>query len=260
MRRAYVLLSGGIDSTTCLYLAARDWEEVVGVSVFYGQRHSREIEAATASCHRLGIRHHVLDLRSIVPKTMLTDPTAEVPNISYSEIQGVSPTYVPFRNGLMLSAAASWIQGERAQWDLGIRMRLTEAQQEVSAGRKIAKSIKYFHQELVDEWGLYFGAHAEDAHNWAYPDCTPEWIGAMANAIYVGTYRQLRLVTPLEWLGKADIIRLGERVGVRWTDTWSCYKGGAVHCGVCPTCRARRQGFLEAGVPDPTTYAQADAA
>lgn len=230
MQRAYVLLSGGIDSTTCLYLAARDWPEVVGVSVFYGQRHSREIEAAIKSCGRFGVRHHTLDLRAVVPKTMLTDSTAEVPNISYSEIHGVSPTYVPFRNGLMLSAAASWIQGERAEY------------------------------YLSDEWALYFGAHAEDAHNWAYPDCTPEWIGAMANAIYVGTYRQLRLLTPLEWLGKADIIRLGERVGVRWLDTWSCYKGDEVHCGVCPTCRARRQGFRDAAVIDPTIYAQADEA
>lgn len=241
MRRAYVLLSGGIDSTTCLNLAARDWPEVVGVSVFYGQRHSKEIEAAAISCHRLGVRHCTLDLRSIVPKTMLTDPHAEVPSIPYSEIRGVSPTYVPFRNGLMLSAAASWIQGERAKWAADNCGSWDPDQDQI-------------------EWGLYFGAHAEDAHNWAYPDCTPEWIGAMVNAIYVGTYRQLRLITPLEWLGKAAIIRLGEEVGVRWQDTWSCYKGEALHCGVCPTCRARRQGFIEAGVADPTIYAQSVAA
>ena len=238
MRRAYVLLSGGIDSTTCLYIATRDWPEVVGVSIFYGQRHRKEIDAAAISCRRLGVRHIVLDIWTIVPKTMLTDPTAEVPDVSYSEIQGVSPTYVPFRNGLLLSAAASFIQGERTEWDRADRH---------TSGNDL-------------EWGLYFGAHAEDAHNWAYPDCTPEFIGAMANAIYTGTYRQLRLITPLEWLGKAAIINLGESVGVLWFDTWSCYKGGDQHCGVCPTCRARREGFIEAGVNDPTIYAQSVAA
>lgn len=253
MKRAYVLLSGGIDSTTCIYLARRDWPEVVGVSVFYGQRHRKEIESATTSCHRLGVRHHVLDLSAIVPRTMLTDPTAEVPNIPYSEIQGVSPTYVPFRNGLMLSAASSFIQGERAQRD-------KEVWEEYDAVGGNLSRQKQLSQALRAEWGLYFGAHAEDAHNWAYPDCTPEWIGAMAGAIYVGTYRQLRLITPLEWLGKAAIIRLGSSVGVRWEDTFSCYKGDDVHCGICPTCRARRQGFLEAGIPDPTVYAQAIAA
>lgn len=251
MRRAYVLLSGGIDSTSCLYLAARDWPEVVGVSVFYGQRHSKEIEAAAVSCHRLGVRHTVLDLRSIVPKTMLTDPHAEVPSIPYSEIQGVSPTYVPFRNGLLLAAAASFIQGERDQSDrtmsqLGPARLRTEGEPIDLCG--------------PEEWGLYFGAHSEDAHNWAYPDCTPEFIGSIANAIYMGTYRQLRLITPLEWLGKAAIIRLGESVGVWWVNTWSCYRGEALHCGVCPTCRARRQGFIEAGVADPTIYAQSVAA
>lgn len=230
MRRAYVLLSGGADSTTCLYLAAREWPELVGVSVYYGQRHSKELESAAMSCRRLHAKHHVLDLRSIVPKTMLTDPSQEVPNISYAEINGVSPTYVPFRNGLMLSAATSWIQGQRTS------------------------------KENVEEWALYFGAHAEDARNDAYPDCSFHFTGAMANAIYVGTYRQLRLIVPLQWMVKSDIIRLGQSLGVPWEDTFSCYKGEQLHCGVCPTCRSRRQGFIDAGVPDPTVYAQSIAA
>jgi 7-cyano-7-deazaguanine synthase len=110
------------------------------------------------------------------------------------------------------------------------------------------------------KWALYFGAHAEDARAWAYPDCTPEFIGAMANAIYIGSYQQLRLRTPLEWLTKADIIQLGDRLGVPWEQTWSCYAGGQSHCGTCPTCRARRQGFVRAGVYDPTMYSSAPAA
>lgn len=225
--RAYVLLSGGIDSSCCLYLAVREWMEVVGISVFYGQRHSREIEAAALACGRLRVPHRVLDLRTIVPKTMLTDPSVEVPSKSYAEIEGVSPTYVPFRNGLLLSAAASFIQGERAALP-----------------------------QETGEWALYFGAHAEDAHNDAYPDCSFAFTGAMANAISVGTYRQLKLMVPLQWLMKVDIIKLGTELGVPWRDTWSCYKGEAQHCGTCPTCRARQDGFRKAGVPDPTVYAR----
>jgi 7-cyano-7-deazaguanine synthase len=222
MGKAFVLSSGGVDSTTCLYLASAEFGDVTGISIFYGQRHAKEIEAAKTVCRLAKANHHILDISSIIPKTTLTDANADIPNVSYDQLEGVSPTYVPFRNGLMLSAAASWIQGQRAEGD--------------------------------EEWVLYFGAHAEDARNWAYPDCTPEFIGAMANAIYIGTYRQLRLYTPLEWLNKADIITLGDRLGVPWKHTWSCYRGGEVHCGVCPTCRARRQGFVQAGVDDPTVY------
>jgi 7-cyano-7-deazaguanine synthase len=267
MQRAYVLLSGGVDSTTCAYLAKRDWPEVVGVSVYYGQRHSKEIEAAATSCHRLGLRHHTLDLRTIVPRTMLTDPTADVPNISYSDIKGVSPTYVPFRNGLLLSAVSSFIQGERALWDKSIERRYGVAADNLqSGGMNVAKLVeldecrRQLREALGNEWALYFGAHAEDAQNDAYPDCNFQFTGAMANAIYTGTYRQLRLIVPLQWMMKVDIIKLGTELGVHWEDTWSCYRGGDVHCGVCPTCRARRDGFRKAGVPDPTVYAQEEAA
>lgn len=223
MRTAFVLLSGGIDSTTCLYIAmSQGWDKIKGVSVYYGQRHKKEIEHAKRICDTEKIQHHVIDISSVVPKTMLTDPNAVVPSISYADIQGVSPTYVPFRNGLLLSTLASYAQG----------------------------SLFGEHSEA----GVFFGAHAEDAHNWAYPDCTPEFIGAMANAIYIGSYHKIRLHTPLEWLDKVAIIQLGEQIGVRWQDTWSCYVGADKHCGVCPTCRARKAGFSGAGVKDPTEY------
>jgi 7-cyano-7-deazaguanine synthase len=230
-RRAFVLLSGGIDSTTCLYLARNSgaYHSVEGVSIDYGQRHSKEIEHARRSCVYLGIKHHVLDLSPIVPRTMLTDDKQALPDASYANLPaGISPTYVPFRNGLMLSALATYVQGK---WPL----------------RQPA------HEN--EEWAIYFGAHAEDAANWAYPDCTPEFIGAMANAIYVGSYRTIRLYTPLQWLDKRQIIELGERNHVNWKLTWSCYAGGDHHCGTCPTCRARRAGFSAANVTDPTTYA-----
>lgn len=231
MKKAAVLLSGGIDSTTCLYLAVKEYgaANVIGVSMDYGQRHRKEMAFAKQSCENFGARHKVCGLDSVVPRTMLTDPTSVVPDISYDEIEGVSPTYVPFRNGLMLSAITSGFDG----------LLLREEQD----------------SEKHDEGEVFFGAHAEDAHNWAYPDCTPEFIGAMANLIYIGTYRRIRLRTPLQWFNKADVIRFGDGLGVSWTHTWSCYKGGEIHCGTCPTCQSRRKGFKDAGVADPTLYA-----
>jgi 7-cyano-7-deazaguanine synthase len=227
--RAFVLLSGGVDSTTCLYQALSEFNDVEAISIFYGQRHKKEIEYAQMTCEEFALRHTTLDLSSIIPKTTLTDPTAPIPDISYSDIKGISPTYVPFRNGLILSAVTSYIAGIRAECD----------------------------EAVEEEWAIYFGAHAEDAQNWAYPDCTPEFIGAMANAIYIGSNETIRLHAPLQWLGKADIIRLGTRLQVDWSMTWSCYKGLDLHCGVCPTCRARREGFRHAGVDDPTQYKEA---
>lgn len=226
IEKAFVLLSGGIDSTTCLHLAMRDAKSVEAVSINYGQRHLKEVAHARRLCDSLGVGHHLLDLASIIPKTMLTCSSIEVPNISYSDIEGVSPTYVPFRNGLMLSALTSYAAG------------------------------RYDMEKASGEWAIYFGAHAEDAANWAYPDCTVEFTGAMANAIYIGTYRRVRLITPLQFMTKAGVITIGQRAGVDWSKTWSCYKGGTKHCGVCPTCRSRREAFIEAGVDDPTVYAE----
>jgi len=232
--KAYVLLSGGVDSTTCLYLAQQEFgtENTIGVSINYGQRHLRESEYAARSCAALGIPHRIVDLRGVVGQTMLTDAATPIPNISYAEIEGVSPTYVPFRNGLLLSAITSIVHGEY-----------------------VAEEVDAAAGYYAESWAIYFGAHAEDAQNWAYPDCTPEFIGAMANAVYIGTYGEVRLRTPLEWLDKEHIVRLGESLGVDWSLTWSCYRGEEIHCGTCPTCRARRAGFAAAGVADPTTYA-----
>jgi 7-cyano-7-deazaguanine synthase len=233
--KAFVLLSGGIDSTVCLYEARYTFgSNVEAVSIYYGQRHMKEIEYARKSAGALDIPHRIVNLASIVPKTMLTDVMAKIPEVSYAEIPGVSPTYVPFRNGLLLSAVASIVHGE------------------------YVKESEYGDNALTEmplpEWAIYFGAHAEDAQNWAYPDCTPEFLGAMANAIYIGTYRAIRLHTPLQWDTKRDIILKGEQLGVDWRRTWSCYAGKTLHCGVCPTCRARRAGFKAAMIQDPTEY------
>lgn len=225
---AYVLLSGGLDSTTCLHIARNDFATVRAVSVDYGQRHKKEMTYARLTCERLRIPHEIIPIPSVVPKTMLTDKNIKVPHTSYDKIKGVSPTYVPFRNGLMLSILSSYIHGTL---------------------------INEHRDRSGVEHALFFGAHAEDAKNWAYPDCTPEFIGAMANAIFVGTYQRIRLHTPLMWLKKSEIVTKGHRLGVQFEDTWSCYKGLKLHCGKCPTCLSRKFAFLEANIPDPTKYA-----
>lgn len=224
--KAFVLLSGGIDSSTCLALAVKEVgaENVTAISMLYGQRHHREIEAADRVAKHYDVQHRVARMAE-QPPSMLTDEKQEIPATTYDQIKGQSPMYVPFRNGQMLSHITALAIG--------------------SVGRLEPHEGIY----------IYFGAHSEDAHRWAYADCTPEFIGAMANAIYVGTYYKARLRTPLEWLTKAQIIQLGTQMGVPWELTWSCYAGGPKHCGVCATCRARHDGFVAAGIIDPTEYA-----
>lgn len=281
-KKAFVLLSGGMDSTTCLFQAVHDYlpEDpglalgygdkrliadamidafekpkdqstgmdipwVEAVSIYYGQRHKKEMDYAKSTCERLGIKHTILDVGALLrgSTVMLTDDsrgTVEVPNIDYSEIKGVSPTYVPFRNGLMLSALTAHAQ----KW-------VNNANEDYERHTRAVMQDKWGSKPMA---GIYFGAHAEDAHNWAYPDCTPEFIGAMANAIYIGSYMQIRLHTPLQWCQKAGVVELGESLGVPFENTWSCYKGEELHCGVCPTCRSRREAFRAVGVSDPTEY------
>jgi 7-cyano-7-deazaguanine synthase len=220
----FVLLSGGIDSTTVLARVRRDAAamRVHCLSVDYGQRHRREIVAAQSVAAHYEVDHDILDLRSVVPRTMLTDPSSEIPDVHYNDLpEGISPTYVPFRNGLMLSAVASRVQGMLDPEDSAV---------------------------------IHFGAHADDSARWAYPDCSPEFVGAMANAIFVGTYQRIRLEVPLQYMVKDEIIKLGTELNAPYNLTWSCYKGGELHCGTCPTCRSRREGFLKAEVADPTEY------
>lgn len=235
--RAFVLLSGGIDSTTALYEAKRLFLNVSAISINYGQRHKRELDFAKWVVSEIkDVDHEIIVLPDVLTGGMLTDPNMRVPEISYANIKGLSPTYVPFRNGTMLSVlaarASKYVNRAADAWKLPPDDSL-----------------------LKDLVTLYFGAHAEDAAGWAYPDCTPEFVGAMANAIYVGTYNTVRLVAPYIYATKADIIRRGTELGVPYAATWSCYVGGDVHCGVCPTCRARKDAFRIAGVDDPTVYA-----
>jgi 7-cyano-7-deazaguanine synthase len=220
--KGVVLHSGGLDSTTLLAIAREECDQVESMTLVYGQRHMKEIEAAESICTLWGIPHTVRDLTGAFSgsSSTLIDPLAVNPQMSYSElreVEGPSPTYVPFRNALFLSHATAFAQIKDAQY-------------------------------------VYFAAHADDAHNWAYPDTTPEFIGAMGNAIYIGTYHQIRLRTPLMWMTKAEIITQGADRSVPFELTYSCYEGSENHCGTCPTCVNRIEAFRKAGVTDPTKY------
>ncbi len=220
MPKAYVLLSGGVDSSTALAIANEDWDgRVCAVGVDYGQRHGKELEQALKVAEHFSNQFIMRDIQGFIQKGGLTDDKLEIPPVAYEDLpHGVSPTYVPFRNGTLLS--------------LVVGMATIDDEAEA----------------------VYIGVHAEDAENWAYPDCTPEFMGGMANAIYIGTYHKIRLYTPLIWMKKHEIVTRGEQLGVPWSDTWSCYEGANYHCGICPTCRARIEAFKLAGVEDPTMY------
>lgn len=227
MTHAVVLLSGGVDSTTACTLACQTHtpSKVHGLSFLYGQKHSRELKAARDIAAACSLRSHtIIHLPDVFTggNSALTG-SGVMPEATYEELErevGPSPTYVPFRNGVFISLAAA------------VALRVIEDAHDTDAE-------------------VWFGAHAGDAHNWAYPDCTPEFIGGMAGALYVGSYHTVRLVTPFQWATKADIVKLGLSLKAPYHLTWSCYEGREVPCGTCPTCRSRAQAFALAGVPDP---------
>ena len=223
MPKAYVLFSGGLDSTVCLAIANKEHNGLVcAVSVNYGQRHQKELEAARSIIEHYNAASQVINLTSVMGKGGLTDPDMIVPEVDYSELIGVSPTYVPFRNGLMLSAITS----------------IAAADPECTH--------------------IYFGAHADDAAGDAYPDCTLEFVGSMASAIFRGTYGKVRLVAPLLFNNKARNVEVGYKLEAPLQLSWSCYKGEEQHCGICSTCRDRKKAFAAAGVKDLTYYADED--
>lgn len=260
-RKAYVLLSGGLDSTTCLHIAMTQADVVEAVSINYGQRHSKEMEYAKNTCNKFNIAHSVLDVGALLrgDMVMLTNDSrgkVDVPDISYSAIKGVSPTYVPFRNGLMLSAltahAQKWVNNEIVELSAHY---LAHGDESGSQEAKLRAT-----NDMRDSVGIYFGAHADDAAGGAYPDCQFSFTGAMANAINVGTYGTIQLLVPLQFMDKTAIVEKGHKLNVDFANTWSCYKGEELHCGVCPTCRSRREAFIAAGIKDPTVYAVSQAA
>lgn len=226
--KALVLTSGGIDSTTCLAWAVRDLgaENVIALSLFYGQKHQRELQAAEDVAKWYKVEHLQLDLSSVFrfsDNALLQGSAKAIPHTEYAEqlaeSDGPVSTYVPFRNGLFISAAAS-----------------------VAIDRGCTR--------------LYYGAHADDAAGAAYPDCSVAFNQAMAEAIRQGSGGQLQLIAPFVQENKAGVIAHGLRLGVPYRLTWSCYEGGDQPCGLCGTCRDRQEAFRINGVEDPLVYPQ----
>lgn len=226
--KVLVLCSGGVDSTTLLARAVERCgaENVVALSISYGQRHSREVQAAEAVAAHYGVRQRFLDLGAIFADShcsLLAHSDQPVPRGDYASQQADAEgapvsTYVPFRNGLFLSAAAS--------------MALS-----------------------LDCSAVYYGAHRDDWAGAAYPDCSPAFVEAMARAIAEGTGGTLRLEAPFAHATKADIVAGGLALGVPYELTWSCYEGGEAPCGQCATCLDRAAAFAANGVPDPALQA-----
>ena len=215
MKDSLLVLSGGLDSTTMLY----EYEEriAMAVSFHYGSNHNdRELYYARLHCERLGIKHIVVSLAFIKEyfRSSLLEGGDAVPEGDYAD-DNMRSTVVPFRNGIMLSIAAGFAE---------------------TYGLK----------------NIMLANHAGD--HAIYPDCRPEFVQAMDSAVQAGTYEGIRLLTPYTNLTKADIARHGKALGIDYSETWSCYKGGEVHCGKCGTCRERRDALQEAGIEDTTQY------
>ena len=222
--KALVLFSGGVDSTTCLGIAVNKYgaDEVLALSLYYGQKHSRELEAARKIAKHYGVKHKELDLALIFADSdcsLLSGSTEDIPKESYAEQlkktdgKPVS-TYVPFRNGLFLASAAS----------IALSNGCTE---------------------------IYYGAHSDDAAGNAYPDCSSDFNDAINRAIYLGSGEELRVVAPFIGMNKAQVIAEGLKLSVPYELTWSCYEGGDKPCGSCGTCRDRIAAFRANGMDDP---------
>ena len=229
MKKAIVLNSGGVDSTTCVSLAVKELgkENVMTVSVYYGQKHQKELGCAQDVAKYYGVDHRVIDLSKtgIMDDSncpLLRQSSEAIPEQSYAEQiakngEGMVTTYVPFRNGLMLASIA-------------------------------ALAMATFPNDEVD---IYLGAHADDAAGNAYADCSEAFTAAMGAAISLGTYGKVQLRAPLVNLNKAGVVKLGLELGTPYELTWSCYNGGAKPCGKCGTCIDRAAAFAANGVEDP---------
>ena len=222
--RVLVLFSGGVDSTTALALAINQYghENVVALSISYGQKHDKEIQAANQIAKYYQVEHILLDLAKIFEYSdcsLLNHSSKEIPHETYAKQLSKTDgkpvtTYVPFRNGLFLSSAASIA---------------------------LSKNCNL----------IYYGAHKDDAAGNAYPDCSEIFNNAMNQAIYEGSGHQLQIEAPFVNKSKADIVKIGLDLNVPYHLTWSCYEGNDKPCGKCGTCLDRQEAFLKNGVIDP---------
>ena len=221
LKKAVVVLSGGMDSVTTLYKAMADKYEVYAISFDYGQKHKKELVCANKICEINNIKHQIVDLTnitSLISNSALTSEDIEVPEGHYAQ-ENMKITVVPNRNMIMSSIAIGYA---------------------VNIGAEV----------------IYLGVHSGD--HFIYPDCRPQFVDALNLAAYLGNEgfctKNFRIVTPFMYKTKADIAFEGHQMNVPYELTWSCYKGGEKHCGKCGTCVERKEAFKLAGVEDPTDY------
>lgn len=215
MKNSAIIVSGGMDSITLLY----DHKDEIAlvISFDYGSNHNaREIPFAKMHCERLGIKHITINLDFMHQyfKSSLLDGAEAIPEGHYAD-DNMKSTVVPFRNGIMLAIAIG-----------------------------IAESNN------LDQ--VFIANHGGD--HTIYPDCRPEFINAIDAAATAGTYNNVKVIAPYTKITKSDIARIGKRLGIDYAETWSCYKGGEVHCGKCGTCVERKEALAEAGIEDKTIY------
>lgn len=229
--KALVLSSGGVDSTTCLGIAIDKYgkENIITASLYYGQKHDKELECARKIAEYYGVQHIEEDISNIMKYASkvcsLVKGGKDIQHSSYEDQvkaneEGRVDTYVPFRNGLLLSIATAY-----------------------------ADSL--FPNEEVE---IFYGAHADDATGSAYADCSPEFAEAMNKAIQLGTYNKISINRPLINMNKAEVVKTGLSLCVPYNLTWSCYEGKEKQCGRCGTCIDRKKAFELNGVEDPVGY------
>lgn len=214
-KKSLIILSGGMDSVTLLH--DRREEIALAVTFDYGSNHNaREILCAIKNCEKLGIEHIIIPLSFIHDhfKSSLLEGAAAIPEGHYAS-ENMKSTVVPFRNGIMLAIACG-----------------------------LAES-RGLNRVLIAN---HYGDHA------IYPDCRERFVEAMGEAMKRGTYAGVEIVAPYTSITKSDIARIGSEKGVDFALTYSCYKGGAKHCGKCGTCVERKEAMRDAGIKDPTDY------
>ena len=220
-KQVIAIVSGGLDSVTLAYHLVDQGYAPVLISYDYGQRHRKELDFAEICARRLETKHHLVDLRvltSLMNTSSLTSNDIEVPDGHYAE-EMMKVTVVPNRNAIMINVATALAVSENFSF-------------------------------------VATGVHGGD--HYIYPECRPEFIKSQAETLRLANAGfaapNFDVLAPFVNLLKSDIVRIGDRLGVPWLETWSCYKGGEIHCGSCGTCFERREAFVLAEVSDPTPY------
>jgi 7-cyano-7-deazaguanine synthase len=216
MKKAVIILSGGLDSTTLLYDIISKGYDVFPLSFDYNQRHKKEIEYAKLTCEKLGLEHKIIDisfLNDIAPST-LTRNDWKVPEGHYAD-ENMKQTVVPNRNAIMLMIATSYAIGIKAT-------------------------------------DLFCGVHAGD--HTIYPDCRPEFIKAIQNVAQLCDWNKVNIHAPYLVIDKKNIVEIGKKLKVDYSLTWTCYSGKDLACGKCGSCTERLEAFNKAKMIDPLEY------